>query len=86
MTAKLLAVAAVVLVLNLPFGYWRASVPKLSRSWFLAVHAPVPFIIALRIFSGLGWHWMTFPVLVSAFFLGQFLGGRIQKGRDAAGG
>src|SRR5947209_7259767 len=30
------------------------------------------FIIALRIFSGLGWRLITFPVLIGAFFAGQF--------------
>ena len=61
--------------MNLPFGYWRSRVPKLSRQWFLAIHLPVPIVIALRFLTGLGWHWTTFPVLISAFFLGQLLGG-----------
>ncbi len=82
---KLLSIAAVVFVLNIPFGYWRANVVKFSRPWFLSVHVPVPFVIALRIFSGLGWHWITFPVMISAFFAGQFAGGglhRLLDGRD----
>jgi len=70
-------VAGLVLLLNLPFGFWRASVKKLSRQWILAVHLPVPAIIALRIFSGLGFHLISFPVMITAFFLGQFIGGRI---------
>lgn len=68
-----------VLLLNLPFGYWRSRVPKFSPSWFLAVHIPVPFVIAIRLLTGIGWHPVTFAVLVSAFFLGQFLGGKISK-------
>jgi len=72
---NLLIVAIIVFILNIPFGYWRANVSKFSRQWFLAVHIPVPIIIALRIFSGLGWHFITFPVLIGSFFLGQFLGG-----------
>lgn len=70
-------VAILVFILNLPFGYWRAGATKLSRSWFLAVHIPVPFGIALRIVSGLGWHFSTFPIMVGAFFLGQYLGGML---------
>lgn len=70
-------VALLVLALNLPFGFWRAGVEKFSLHWFLAVHLPVPFVIALRFLSGLGWQLITFPVLVGAFFLGQFLGGRL---------
>ncbi len=75
---NLWSVAALVLVLNLPFGYWRANVDKFSRQWFLAVHVPVPFVIALRILSGLGWHFSTFPVMIGAFFAGQYLGGILQ--------
>jgi hypothetical protein len=72
-------VAATVVVLNLPFGYWRASVTRFSRPWFLAVHIPVPFVIALRISSGLGWAFSTFPVMVGAFFAGQLLGGSARR-------
>ena len=68
-------VAIIVLLFNVPFGYWRAGVRKFSTQWILSIHSPVPFIIALRIFSGLGWRLITFPVLIGAFFGGQFLGG-----------
>ena len=71
-------VALLVFLLNLPFGYWRASSKKFSRQWFLAVHLPVPLVIALRIYSGLGWKLINFPVLAGAFFLGQFVGGRVR--------
>ena len=76
---SLWTVALLVFLINLPFGYWRASVRKLSTRWFLAVHLPVPLVVALRIFSGLGWKLISFPVLVGAFFLGQFVGGRLRN-------
>ena len=76
--AVLWKVAAAVLALNLPFGYWRAGVPKFSRAWFLAVHVPVPAVVELRLFCGLGWHPLTFAVLITSYFLGQFLGGRLR--------
>ena len=72
-------VAAIVFLLNLPFGYWRAGTRRFSLPWILAVHLPVPVIIALRIYSGLGWQLVTFPVLISAFFLGQFTGGKAHR-------
>jgi len=75
---SLWTVALLVFLLNLPFGYWRASVKKLSRQWFLAVHLPVPIVIALRVYSGLGWKPISFPVLIGAFFLGQFVGGKVR--------
>jgi hypothetical protein len=78
---RLLAVAAATLVLNLPFGFWRAGVRKFSPAWFLAVHAPVPFIVGLRLAAGLGWRLSTFPLLVGAFFGGQLIGGRLRAWR-----
>ena len=72
-------VAVLVFLLNVPFGFWRARVQRLSLQWILAVHLPVPAVIAFRIFAGLGWHLVTFPVLIGAFFCGQFAGGRLQR-------
>jgi Kef-type K+ transport system membrane component KefB len=79
-------VAIIVFVFNLPFGYWRASVRKFSVQWILSIHLPVPFVIALRIFSGLGWQLMTFPVVIGAFFGGQFVGSSIYKRRHQSAG
>lgn len=75
---NLLSVAIIVFILNVPFGYWRANTRKFSRQWFLSVHIPVPIIIALRIFAGLGWRFITFLILIGVFFLGQFLGGMLR--------
>ncbi len=80
-------VASLVFLLNLPFGYWRANEVKLSRGWFLAIHLPVPFAIALRVFSGLGFQLSTFPIMIGAFFFGQLAGGwllRLRKERASA--
>jgi hypothetical protein len=79
MNAPLAASAVAVLVLNLPFGYWRAGTEKFSRAWFLAVHTPVPVVIAIRVLAHLGWHFITFPVLVGAFFVGQLAGGVLRR-------
>jgi len=76
---KLFWVAVAIFILNLPFGYWRAHVKKFSLQWALAVHIPVPFVIALRIFSGLGFQLISYPVLVGAFFTGQYLGGILNR-------
>ena len=73
----LLTVCLITYLLNIPFGHWRAHVPKLSRNWFLSVHFPVLIVIALRFVSGLGWALITFPALVGAFFLGQLSGGKV---------
>ena len=76
---NLATVASVACIINLPFGYWRANEKKLSPRWFLAIHLPVPFIIALRLFSGLGWQLLSFPVMIGAYFGGQFAGGKLHN-------
>jgi hypothetical protein len=69
---------AAVFAVNLPFGFWRAGVRRFSLPWFLAVHAPVPLVIGIRLLSGLGWRPITIPFFVAAFFAGQYTGGRIR--------
>jgi len=83
---NILSVAFIVFILNIPFGYWRANVEKFSLPWFLSVHAPVPLVIALRVFSGLGWQFITFPIMVGAFFGGQFAGGKLHRLRSNRSG
>ncbi|MBI4688285.1 MAG: hypothetical protein HY756_11005 [Nitrospirae bacterium] len=71
-------VAVIVVILNVPFGYWRANTPSRSLQWFLAIHVPVAVVVTLRIFANIGWQFFTFPVLIGAFSLGQLLGGRLR--------
>lgn len=75
-------VALIVGLINIPFGYWRDATRRFSVAWFLAVHGPVPLVIGLRLAFGLGWEFSTFPVLIGAYLLGQFLGGRWHRCRD----
>jgi hypothetical protein len=79
--ARLWIAAAIVFALNLPFGFWRAGTRRLSLPWFLAIHLPVPLVVAVRYLSGLGWKPVTFPVLIGAFFAGQLAGERIRAFR-----
>ncbi len=77
---KFLWIAAIlVFFINLPFGFWRSRVRRFSLQWILAIHVPVPLVIACRLLLGLGWHLVTFPVLIRAFFAGQFAGSRLQR-------
>lgn len=77
--SSLIIISLSVLLLNIPFGYWRANVKRFSLQWFLSVHIPVPFIIALRIMSNIGFSWYSYVFLVTAFFIGQRLGSFIHK-------
>jgi hypothetical protein len=85
-TRTLWFTAVGVLCINLPFGFWRAGTRKFSVPWFLAVHSPVPLVVALRLAVGVGFHFTTVPVLVGAFFTGQFCGGKLRTLRTPHGG
>jgi hypothetical protein len=79
-------IALLALLINVPFGYWRAGVRKFSWRWIVAVHAPVPIVIGLRFAAGIGYAkpLLTIPVMVAAYFTGQLLGSRLRKRRTAA--
>jgi len=84
---ELLALAiALIFLVNLPFGYWRAGLKKLSAGWFVAIHAPVPLVVALRWGLGLPFSWDTLPLFVAAYFGGQFLGSRLRNRRGEVTG
>lgn len=82
---NLILVTIFVFLFNLPFGYWRANVKKFSLQWILAIHLPVPFIIAARIYFNLGFELYTYPILVGSFFLGQYLGKYLYSRRKNLG-
>ena len=75
----LIIISLSVFILNIPFGYWRFNVRRFSFQWFMAIHVPVPFIVALRILSGIGFAWYTYVFLVGGFFLGQQSGALVMK-------
>ena len=80
-SAYLIALVATYAI-NLPLGYWRAGVRKFSPQWFLAVHAAVPVVIALRYALGLPFRWSMFPLFVAAYFGGQYTGSRWRLRRE----
>ncbi|SHF79237.1 hypothetical protein SAMN05444274_10957 [Mariniphaga anaerophila] len=65
------------IIINLPFGYLRGGLQKLSLCWFIAIHAPVPLVILIRQFHSLELTWSLAPFLLGSFFMGQFLGRKI---------
>jgi hypothetical protein len=64
--------------LNLPFGYWRAGLRKLSPLWFVAIHAPIPLALGLRFALGIPFRWVTLPIFALAYFTGQVAGARMR--------
>lgn len=85
MNMELWIVTTLVYLINIPFGYWRANVKAKSLQWILAIHIPVPFVILLRIYSDIGFAFYTYPVIVGAYFLGQFTGVKLSQGRKQSG-
>ncbi|HEY9246918.1 MAG TPA: hypothetical protein VIO11_08745 [Candidatus Methanoperedens sp.] len=74
---SLIELMLAVLLINVPFGYWRSRADRFSRQWMMAVHIPVPLVFLLRIISGFGL--TIIPLLVLSFATGQFIGGNIRK-------
>jgi hypothetical protein len=72
-------VTLAILALNVPFGYWRAGLRKFSLLWFVAIHAPIPAAIALRMAAGIPFRLSTLPVFVAVYFAGQWLGAWLRK-------
>lgn len=80
MTTKLLLVLLFALIVNLPFGYWRQGLRKFSIPWWLAIHLPIPFIIAFRIWMKVPLPWYgTVPLVIGSAVVGQAIGGRFRK-------
>ncbi len=67
-----------ILLINVPFGYWRANSKKFSWPWIMAVHIPVPIAIGLRLMF-LGWVWLLLPAFVAVYSIGQVVGGKLRK-------
>ena len=76
---NLLIAVILVFLLNIPFGYWRAHLRKLSLWWFAAIHIPIPFVVLIRYEFEIGFELYSYPVFILAFFSGQFLGGFIKR-------
>lgn len=74
---NLIIIIILIVIINIPFGYWRANVKRFSLQWFLAVHLPVPLIIMLRVSSGIILEPISFSILILAFFSGQLVGKKI---------
>ena len=84
MSETLALAARLIVLVNLPFGYWRAGVRKLSAPWFAAVHLPVLLVVGIRLLLDLPFAWRVLPFTAGAFALGQWLGGwwrRRRRGR-----
>jgi hypothetical protein len=69
--------------INIPLGYVRQGVAKFSFAWYFYIHLSIPLIIYLRVKSGYSWKFI--PLTIAGAVLGQIIGGRARKRRDADG-
>jgi hypothetical protein len=80
--AKVLAIAALGMALNVPLGMWKEHTKKFSLSWFAAVHAAVPFIAMLR--KSVLMPKSAMVLTIAASILGQVIGSRAERIRMKA--
>jgi len=73
------AVVAAGAAANAPFGAWREHTRKFSLEWFVAVHATVPFVAALRQATLLP-RWALVLTIAGAV-AGQMIGARVERAR-----
>lgn len=77
--AKVLVIGMMGMAANVPLGIWREHTEKFSPSWFVAVHAAVPFIGMLRKSVLMPKSAMAFTIAASV--LGQVIGSRAERYR-----
>ncbi|KAL9246975.1 hypothetical protein vseg_020452 [Gypsophila vaccaria] len=75
--AKILAIAALGMAVNVPLGIWREHTQKFSVAWFIAVHAAVPFIAMLR--KAVLMPKTAMALTIGASVLGQVIGSRAER-------
>lgn len=73
----LIEVFVAVVLVTLPFGFYRAYTRKLSLRWFLAIHLPVPLVFLTRFEAHLSYAFIPFTCL--AFATGQLAGNRLGR-------
>lgn len=67
------------LLANIPLGYLRQGTVRYSWRWFLYIHLSIPFIVALRLYSGISWR--VIPFTLGCAVAGQMVGSRWRRRR-----
>ncbi len=70
-------------IISIPCGYLRENYKKYSFMWFLLIHIPIPFIVLLRIETGISWH--IIPLTLAGSIAGQIVGGIMNRRRKRSG-
>lgn len=67
---------SVILIGNIPVGFYRRRFARFSRPWARCLYIPIMANIILRRFFGLGYDIIPFTILV--VLAGQFIGSKIK--------
>ena len=60
---------------NVPLGMWRRRLRRFSPAWFLAIHASIPVLVAIRLaFVPVNW---VIPPEMALAVVGQLVGARL---------
>ena len=60
---------------NVPLGMWRRRLRRFSPAWFLAIHASIPVLVAMRlVFVPAYW---VIPPEIGLAVVGQLVGSRL---------
>jgi len=82
--AWIVLLLAVALAVNVPLGMWRRGMRRFSPAWFLAIHASIPLLVALRL-ALVDTNWVIPPEIALAI-AGQMVGTRLPRLRRLAFG
>jgi hypothetical protein len=72
---------AAALGVNVPLGIWRRGLRRFSLTWFVAIHASIPLLVAMRL-TLVRPNWVIPPEIVLAV-IGQLIGVRLPQLWDA---
>lgn len=71
------AICILAFILNLPFGWLRTYTKKFSLSWIACIHAPIPIVALIRIYTGI--NWIYIPLFLIFSVAGQIGGAMIKE-------
>src|SRR3990172_8115816 len=60
---------------NVPLGMWRRRLRRFSPAWFVAIHASIPVLVAVRL-AFVPAYWVIPPEIALAV-VGQLVGARL---------
>jgi len=66
---------AAALGVNVPLGMWRRGLRPFSPTWFVAIHASIPLLVAVRL-ALIRPNWVI-PPEIGLAVVGQLLGARL---------